>query len=250
MIHYKKMEKISEEVLRAVENAVFPPACPICGKPRVIKNGIRLNICPWCRERITYVDEPACLKCGKKLDDDREYCTDCQKIKHVYNQAVSLYEYSDDIKQSIYRFKYHNKQEYAGVYAEELARKCGQVIRNWNPDIIMPVPIHASKLKQRGYNQAALIARELARLIGIAVDEQYIRRVRKTLPMKELNNSERVKNLQNAFQIYDNGIIYNKVLIVDDIYTTGATIDACARCLKDYGVKSVYAVTLCIGKGF
>ena len=68
--------------------------------------------------------------------------------------------------------------------------------------------------------------------------------------MKELNNSERVKNLQNAFQIYDNGIIYNKVLIVDDIYTTGATIDACARCLKDYGVKSVYAVTLCIGKGF
>ena len=75
-------------------------------------------------------------------------------------------------------------------------------------------------------------------------------RIRKTTPMKELSNEERVKNLQNAFQICNNSIRYNKVLIVDDIYTTGATVDACARCFKESGTDKVYVVTLCIGKGF
>ena len=104
--------------------------------------------------------------------------------------------------------------------------------------------------KQRGYNQAGLIACSLSKKLHIPVDENYIIRVKKTTPMKELNNIERVKNLQNAFQIYYNGIRYNKVLIVDDIYTTGATIDACAKCLKEYGTDNVYAITLCIGNGF
>ena len=82
------------------------------------------------------------------------------------------------------------------------------------------------------------------------IDEEALVRVIKTAPMKELSNRERVKNLQNAFQICNNSIRYNKVLIVDDIYTTGATVDACARCFKESGTDKVYVVTLCIGKGF
>lgn len=156
----------------------------------------------------------------------------------------------DGIKQSIYRFKYRNKREYADVYAAEIARECGIVINMWEPDVIIPVPIHKERYRQRGYNQAGLIACSLSKKLHIPVDENYIIRVKKTTPMKELNNIERVKNLQNAFQIYYNGIRYNKVLIVDDIYTTGATIDACAKCLKEYGTDNVYAITLCIGNGF
>ena len=116
--------------------------------------------------------------------------------------------------------------------------------------MIIPVPIHESKLKQRCYNQAELIADELSGSMGIPINNKYIMRIRKTTPMKELSNEERVKNLQNAFQICNNSIRYNKVLIVDDIYTTGATVDACARCFKESGTDKVYVVTLCIGKGF
>ena len=248
---YKGAENVIKNIINGIEDAVFPPACPICSKPRVIRGGKRLDICPWCYDNIKYVKEPTCIKCGKALEDnDRDYCTDCTKTRHLYDQAISLYEYSDGIKQSIYRFKYRNKREYADVYAAEIARECGIVKNMWEPDVIIPVPIHKERYRQRGYNQAGLIACCLSKKLHIPVDENYIIRVKKTTPMKELNNIERVKNLHNAFQIYYNGIRYNKVLIVDDIYTTGATIDACAKCLKEYGTDNVYAITLCIGNGF
>ena len=137
-----KIKKIIQDIIKNTEDVLYPPACPICGKPRVVKNKERLDICPWCLDKITYVDEPTCIKCGKALDDDREYCQDCMKTEHIYDQAVSLYEYSDGIKQSIYRFKYHNKREYAAIYAREIERMCGMVIRAWRPDVIIPVPIH------------------------------------------------------------------------------------------------------------
>ena len=120
---YKGAENVIKNIINGIEDAVFPPACPICSKPRVIRGGKRLDICPWCYDNIKYVKEPTCIKCGKALEDnDRDYCTDCTKTRHLYDQAISLYEYSDGIKQSIYRFKYRNKREYADVYAAEIAR--------------------------------------------------------------------------------------------------------------------------------
>ena len=119
-----------------------------------------------------------------------------------------------------------------------------------SPDVIIPVPIHISRLKMRGYNQAGLIAEALGRIIGIPIDEEALVRVIKTAPMKELSNRERVKNLQNAFQADEKVVRYKKVLIVDDIYTTGATFDACAAVLKQAGVREVYGISLCVGDGF
>lgn len=229
----------------------YPPACPICGKPRPIKDGVRLLMCPVCKDKISYIEEPRCLKCGKKIQsDETEYCTDCKKQTHFYDRAVSVYEYSDAVKKSIYDFKYHSRREYAKAYAIEMTRQCRDIIKLWNPDIIMPVPIHSSKLKTRGYNQAELIARELGKNLGLDVDAESLSRIRKTIPMKELHHEERIKNLKNAFQVSQNIVKYKKVLIVDDIYTTGATLDACAMCLKESGVGEVYGITLCIGRGF
>ena len=149
---YKGAENVIKNIINGIEDAVFPPACPICSKPRVIRGGKRLDICPWCYDNIKYVKEPTCIKCGKALEDnDRDYCTDCTKTRHLYDQAISLYEYSDGIKQSIYRFKYRNKREYADVYAAEIARECGIVINMWEPDVIIPVPIHKERYRQRGY---------------------------------------------------------------------------------------------------
>ena len=112
------------------------------------------------------------------------------------------------------------------------------------------MPIHKKKRRKRGFNQAELIAGELEQLMGIPMDCEALVRVVKTVPMKELDNAHRVKNLQNAFQVREKVVRYRKVLIVDDIYTTGATFDACAAVLKDAGVSQVYGISLCVGDGF
>lgn len=116
-------------------------------------------------------------------------------------------------------------------------------------DSIVPVPVHASRKRERGYNQAELVAAELSRLTGIRMYGDLVRRVRKTVPQKELTIQERQNNLKKAFNITTNVVKLNKTILVDDIYTTGSTLDAVAMELKRHGVKAVYFIALCIGEG-
>ena len=109
--------------------------------------------------------------------------------------------------------------------------------------------VHASRKRERGYNQAELVAAELSRLTGIRMYGDLVRRVRKTVPQKELTIQERQNNLKKAFNISTNVVKLNKVILVDDIYTTGSTLDAVAMELKRHGVKAVYFIALCIGEG-
>lgn len=229
---------------------LFPPCCPFCGEVVGKKRGIRILKCDDCAKRISYVKEPRCLKCGKSLDEDKEYCTDCESIHHIYDQSCAVYEYSDVIKQSIYQYKYYNKREYVGTYAKDCVRQCGELIEYWKPDVMVPVPLHLKKLKKRGFNQAELLATNIGMQLNIEVDNTLLFRTRYTAPMKELDNKGRINNLKNAFQVSQNDVKYNKILLVDDIYTTGATLDACAKALKDAGVQKVYGVCLCVGRGF
>lgn len=259
-----------KKVWEGALDMVLPPACPICGKPvgaggKEIAGGkdgtggkdiagrkeIAEGVCARCRGRVSYICEPICLKCGKPIaSENKEYCADCETLNHVFDRSVAVYEYSDSIKDSIYRFKYYNKREYAVCYGNEMARNCMAYLRQWKPDVIIPVPIHESKLKSRKFNQAELIAKSLSVKTGIPMDCDILFRVKKTSPMKELNNESRRKNLQNAFQVSRKVVRYKKVLVVDDIYTTGATLDACAKILKESGVVEVYGITLCVGDGF
>ena len=91
-----KYDIIYKRIAAGVKDILFPPACPICSNPRPVIDNRKMNICPWCLKYITYIKEPACLKCGKALEDDnREYCKDCTDKQHLFNQAVSVYEYSE-----------------------------------------------------------------------------------------------------------------------------------------------------------
>lgn len=230
---------------------MFPPCCPFCGEPTGTREGVRQPVCAQCAKRIKYVRKPTCLRCGKAVEsEDREYCLDCRNNRHVYDQACAVYEYSDLVRNSIYQFKYYNKREYSKVFAKEMAERNKELIRVWGPDVLVPVPLHFSKLKKRGFNQAELIADELGEQLEINVDSSVLVRTRNTAPMKELDNSGRINNLKNAFQVSVNDVKYNKILLVDDIYTTGATFDACADVLKAAGVDKVYGISLCIGAGF
>lgn len=225
---------------------LFPRRCPVCDKP-VDKMG-RL-ICKPCKKKLEYVQAPFCMKCGKKLRDDTvEYCVDCEKAEHIFDRGRALYEY-ESVKEAVYRLKYENRQEYAEYFGKDLANHLGDMIKGWKPDVIIPVPLHKDREKKRGFNQAALIARVLGKELKIPVDEKIIYRIKATTPQKELKGKERQNNLKNAFKMGQNDVKLKTIIVVDDIYTTGATMDEMALCLKRAGAKEVYCISMAVGRG-
>lgn len=225
---------------------VFPRRCPVCDDPVPIGEGL---ICSQCRTKPQYIREPRCRRCGKQLADGMtQYCHDCRQRRHVYDYGYALYDYQS-MRKSIYRFKYGKRCEYAAFYARDICGKLADELRMMDADSIVPVPVHASRKRERGYNQAELVAAELSRLTGIRMYGDLVRRVRKTVPQKELTIQERQNNLKKAFNITTNVVKLNKTILVDDIYTTGSTLDAVAMELKRHGVKAVYFIALCIGEG-
>ena len=154
------------------------------------------------------------------------------------------------MKQSIHRFKYDNKREYADFYIEEILKHYGTWIESLQVDAIIPVPLHRSKQRSRGFNQAELLAKGIGKALQIPVEAKVVERYRKTKVQNVLNDTERKNNVKKAFKIAGNVVKLKKVLLVDDIYTTGSTIDAIAEVLKTAGVEQVYFCCLCAGRGY
>lgn len=154
------------------------------------------------------------------------------------------------MRKSMYGFKYNNKREYAEFYVQSILEQYETVLKQHNFDAIIPVPIHKNKVKKRGYNQAEVLAKELSKTLEVPLLTDYLLRVVDTTPQKELNDKEREKNLKKAFQLNKNRVKLKKVMLVDDIYTTGTTLDICTKELLNAGVKQVYCVTVCIGEGY
>ena len=167
---------------------------------------------------------------------------------HYYEACVSPFVYEGSVKDSVLRFKYSKRAEYAKFFSEAIFAFSENNIKSWNIDLIVPVPIHPSRKRKRGYNQAELLAKELSRLLNIEFDSDVIRRVKKTKPQKELKNRERIQNLLEAFEFNKKKKVKGNILVVDDIYTTGSTIDSMAIILKKNGCKNVYAVCISAGK--
>lgn len=231
---------------------LYPKRCPVCDNiiPDTPEH-INRHICIRCNAKLHYIKPPKCMKCGKQLySENEEYCMDCKKKRHEFTQGIGVFAYDKNIKKTMYRFKYSNRREYAEFFGDILAARYGHLIRNWQVEAVIPIPLYRIKYLKRGYNQAELIAKALSKQMKIPMDSKILIRSRKTRAMKELNDEERVKNLQNAFKLTENIVKYKKVLLVDDIYTTGATMDACAKVLKEGGIKEIYCASICIGNGF
>lgn len=225
---------------------IFPPACPLCEK---LLSDTERMICDSCKTKVSYVNEPMCLRCGKEIDDEEtEYCMDCKDNLRTYNRGFPAINYESPVKESVARFKYGNRRYYADYFANEIYRTRGKDIKQIRVDALVPVPVHSSKLKTRGYNQATLLANSLSKYLDIPVDAKLLVRNNKTLPQKKLNDIEREINLKNAFNSTSDSVKYKSIMLVDDIYTTGATIQACTDILRSIGVKDVYYTSICIGK--
>ena len=187
------------------------------------------------------------MKCGKPLaDETQEYCADCEENEHAYAEGRAVWIYDDLLRDMIADYKYRFKKEYAEFFAWCAVKKLGGYIRDIRPDVIIPVPISRKRCRKRGYNQAAAVSNIVGSCLNIPTDTHSLRRGRSTLPQKELDPSMRLLNLSKAFYT-EKKLSYKTVLIIDDIYTTGSTMDACAAALKKAGVKKVYFAALCIG---
>lgn len=225
---------------------IYPRRCAVCDE---IVDQTGKSLCRKCCEKIIYIKEPYCMKCGKQLNkEEQEYCSDCRKKKHDFIQGTALYDYGS-MADSVFRFKYAGRMEYAGFYGRELYKEKAHWLSMIRPDALVPVPAHPARKRQRGYNQAELIARELSRCSGIPLNTQLIRRTKRTRPLKNLSYLERQNNLKKAFKMWKNDVKLSTIVIIDDIYTTGSTIDAMAQVLQEAGITRVYFMALTIGRG-
>ncbi|MDD3404157.1 MAG: ComF family protein [Hespellia sp.] len=193
---------------------------------------------------------PHCMRCGKPVRrEETEYCRDCTKTDFSYDRGRSLFLHQEPVSSAIYQFKFHNKRIYGSYFAKELAEEYREQIRRWNIREIIPVPLHPKKRRKRGYNQAEILAKELGKLLEIQVNTDCVYRIINTRPQKELNDKERRRNLRKAFAIDSDWKPRGNVLVIDDIYTTGSTIDAVSRLLKKRGTEHVYFLTVSVGQG-
>lgn len=240
-------EKRKHSIGDACLELIFPRRCPFCDE--VVAFGE--YICPECEKKISPITEPVCRKCGKPIDNERmEYCYDCSRKKHAYHTGKAVFVYQGAVKESLYRFKYANRREYAAFYGQQAVMHYGTWIRQCGIEVLVPVPVHKQRRRQRGYNQAELFAREIGRRMNLPVRTDLLIRSINTRPQKELDDVQRKKNLKKAFTITQSIVQLKKILLIDDIYTTGSTADAVAELLKCAGAETVYVLCVSIGRGF
>lgn len=231
---------------------LFPPRCPLCDG--VLFSSIFFPpqfVCATCSGKAEYVGEPVCKKCGKPLEDERqEFCYDCARSERAFAQGKALWVYRGVVKDSIYRFKYHGRQEYARYYGSELVRVYGEWIRKREIDAIVPIPLSRKRMRRRGFNQAERIANQVGRQLSIPVRRNLLFRVRDTRAQKGLNEEERKNNLKKAFKTKENKVQLEHILLIDDIYTTGSTMNEAAVELKRAGAGEIYCLSISIGRGY
>lgn len=226
---------------------VYPPSCVLCGQ---VLTPMESDVCRECRPQINYIHSPTCMRCGGEItDEEREFCDDCERTTRSYVRGFPAMRYEYPLDESLAQFKYHNKRGYGDYYAKEILARYGTVMRELYLDALIPVPIHKDKYRERGYNQAELLANKLGEALEVPVDAELLIRTRYTPPQKKLSRDEREINMKRAFQSSGKCVQYKRVMLVDDIYTTGATVEACTRLLHEMGIGQVYYTSVCIGTG-
>ncbi|MDO4476193.1 MAG: ComF family protein, partial [Lachnospiraceae bacterium] len=232
----------------ALAELLYPSRCPLCS--RLLKEEEKTDhVCRACAEHLPWIRGPVCLQCGKPVKDERvELCPGCEKRVHLYRSGASAFAYEGELRDAMVRFKFHNKRENACFFARAMAREGKRQLQLWKPAVILPVPMHRRKRRRRGYDQAVLLAKALSREIGIPVRTDLLARTRLTRAQKRLGLEERRQNLRGAFVVRKTPVP-EPVLLVDDIYTSGTTVDCVCETLREKGVEEIYVLTACITVG-
>ena len=227
-------------------NLLYPPVCIICAVDCFEAN----LLCQKCWSNITFITRPHCQKCGTSLTSNNHICLcteqRCVNERHFYHSTKSLIEYNDTARDLIVQFKFHSNFELLKVFKSWL--DCS-LNNNYYGDVdyVVPVPLHKKKLKARGYNQTAILAKAVSRIIKKKYHAALLIKIRDTISQSDLKQKARKKNLIGAFDIYRQNLNIlqgKKVLLIDDIITTGATVNECSKVLLKNGAQEVKVVSI------
>lgn len=206
------------------------------------------NICPACSEGLAPVGNYGCRGCGRYVGAFalQGLCPHCLGDSRWFSGGVSCYCYIDSAQSFVHGLKYHQKPWLAHSMAGQMHTMVAALCETHDIQALVPVPIHGSRLEERGYNQAHLLAQELSKLSGIPPVSQLLQRTRSTEPQNKLTLSERIKNVKGAFALNTEApadCFPDRVLLIDDVLTTGNTLNACAWALKEGGIGEVFVAT-------
>ena len=233
------------EIFENLLNFIFPRRCLKCGKV-LFEDGY---LCDKCVEEINFITPPYCYKCGHPISeltaDGKMLCAVCAgKKRHFFRTMRSAVVYDNSDKNLILGFKFFDKTENATLLAAML-KIAGKDIFSQGADVLIPVPLHYSRLIKRKYNQSVLLADKLSKMVDIPVDRFSLVRHKKTRPQVEFSGRQRVDNVKNAFSVkHPENIKGKRIILIDDVLTTGSTIKECASVLKKAGAKSVDVLTI------
>ncbi|SRR6056297_131262 len=228
-------------------NLVFPRNihCLLCG--RQILPDEKYSICCLCREKMTFLfEENCCKRCGRPISYKGEegFCLECAGQDLSFDKAVSCLFYDDFSRKLIFQLKY-GKKEYSAFHMAEMLRDRLEDSKAGLFDCIVPVPLHVKRERERGFNQALLLSEALGKMRGEPVLKEILFRERQTADQTNLGKKERFKNLRGSFATRGEDEIKGKrILLVDDVVTTGATSNDCTRALMDSGAGSVFVATV------
>jgi len=218
---------------------VFPPACPACGA-LVEREGPFCSLCDLATEPVPL---PGCRRCAEPLER-RGVCPRCRGAPPPFEAARAAFVHTGPLARAIHRFKYEGQSALAVPLARALAAASASWLASLGPGLtLVPVPLHRWRLLRRGYDQTALLTRALAGVTGLPLRPSVLRRVRSTRRQVGLTEAERTENLRGAFAV-SAPCPSGAVLLVDDVFTTGATARAAGAALREAGVPRVYVLTL------
>jgi ComF family protein len=227
-------------------NFLLPPRCLCCQKIVGETDGL----CQDCFQKLNFIAQPYCQRCGRPFTGTASanttlLCPNCLKEKHApLDRCRSALVYDDFSKIPILALKFEDHTENARIFARFLKNAGRDILRD-SPDMIMPVPLHFGRLLHRRYNQSALIARAFGRLTDIPFDAGTLTKIRATKPQVSCSGAQRRHNVKGAFAVKNPQTIKGKrIVLIDDVLTTGATLNECAKVLKAAGAASVEALTV------
>ena len=213
---------------------VLPPRCGGCRR-------LGSWLCEGCRARIRRLEEPLCRRCGVELDSARRECG-CRARLRSLSRLRSAVAFEGPIESAVHRFKYEGWRRLAGPLGQLVAERL--VVEGLAARCVVAVPLHRERLRQRGYNQADLLAEDLRRRLAVFAPVGKLVRTRPTPPQVGRDRLRRFENVSNAFEWHGPRLDGEAMLLVDDVATTGATLDACARALREAGSGPVIGVSV------
>jgi ComF family protein len=227
----------ASKFLKPIIDFLLPPQCPLCFSMAVDTN---ITFCATCWQKIEWINDPICTTCGypSPFEGSHIACTHC--TGHIYYDCHrSVVLYNEAIKPMILNLKHNDQTQYAKHMAHYMVSRYKDLTKSF--DIVLPVPLHNKRLRTRNYNQAGLIASHVSNLLNVPVDYQSLSRVRNT-NMQGKGSLSRYENVANAFAL-EKSFLHKNIILIDDVYTTGATINEISKTLKTHGVEKIISLT-------